>query len=97
MDFLLNEKLLQARVRPYYIFHAKQVKGTSHFIPKIKEGLEIMEYLRGNTSGLGIPTYILNAPNGLGKIPLLPDYIQKITDDKVILKTWEGKIIEYDD
>ena len=94
---LLNEKLLQMRVRPYYIFHAKQVKGTAHFIPKIKEGLEIMEYLRGNTSGLGIPTYILNAPNGLGKIPLLPDYIQKITDDKVILKTWEGKIIEYDD
>lgn len=94
---LLNEKLLQSRVRPYYIFHAKQVIGTLHFEPKIQEGLEIMEYLRGNTSGLGIPTYILNAPNGLGKIPLLPNYIQKINGNEIVFKTWENKIINYEE
>ena len=92
---LLNEKLLQDRVRPYYIFHAKQVVGTLHFEPKIEDGLEIMQYLRGNTSGLAIPTYIINAPGGLGKIPILPEYIKKVDDNKYVLKTWEGKKIEY--
>lgn len=92
---LLNEKLLQDRVRPYYIFHAKQVVGTLHFEPKIEEGLEIMQYLRGNTSGLAIPAYIINAPGGLGKIPILPEYIKKVADNKYILTTWEGKKIEY--
>jgi len=91
----MNQKLLQARVRPYYIFHAKKVKGTSHFIPKIEEGLEIMEFMRGHTSGMAIPTYIFNAPNGLGKIPLLPSYIVSHQEDTYQIKTWEGKIITY--
>lgn len=94
---LLNEKLLKIRVRPYYIFHAKQVIGTLHFEPTIKEGLEIMRYLRGNTSGLAIPTYIINAPKGCGKIPLLPQYIKEEGNGKYILTTWEGKKIEYVD
>lgn len=92
---LLNEKLLKIRVRPYYIFHAKQVTGTLHFVPKIEEGLEIMRYLRGNTSGLAIPTYIINAPGGLGKIPLLPEYIHKNKNGTYTLKTWEEKKINY--
>ena len=92
---LLNQLLLTARVRPYYIFHAKQVKGTSHFIPKISDGLQIMEHLRGHTSGLAIPTYIFNAPGGLGKVPLLPKYIISHENDTYLIKTWEGKIIEY--
>ncbi len=54
----MNQELLKIRVRPYYIFHAKNVKGTAHFIPSIQEGLRIMEELRGFTSGLAIPTYI---------------------------------------
>lgn len=88
---LLNEGLLKARVRPYYIFHPKQVQGTKHFEIKVSEGLKIMEYLRGHTSGLAIPQYILNAPEGLGKIPLLPNYIEENDEYHVKLKTWEGK------
>lgn len=92
---LLNHELLKARVRPYYIFHAKEVIGTRHFQTSVDDGLEIMNDLRGNTSGMAIPTYILNAPGGLGKIPLLPDYIQERTDETVTLRTWEGKIVTY--
>lgn len=91
---LLNEQLLKARVRPYYIFHPKQVKGTSHFEITVDEGLQIMKYLRGRTSGLAIPQYILNAPGGLGKIPLLPSYIKESDDTHVVLNTWEDKEVE---
>ena len=91
---LLNELLVKARVKPYYIFHPKQVLGTKHFEIKVSEGLKIMEYLRGHTSGLCIPQYILNAPEGLGKIPLLPNYIKENDEYHVALKTWEGKDVE---
>lgn len=91
----MNQKLLKARVRPYYIFHAKKVTGTSHFIPKIEDGLEIMSFMRGHTSGMAIPTYIFNAPGGLGKIPLLPSYIISHEDNTYKIRTWEGKIITY--
>lgn len=94
---LLNEQLLTCRVRPYYIFHPKQVRGTKHFEITVEEGLNIIKALRGNTSGLAIPQYILNAPGGLGKIPLLPQYIKESDSEHVILSTWEEKevIIEY--
>lgn len=91
----LNQELLKIRVRPYYIFHAKNVKGTSHFIPKIQNGLEIMEKLRGFTSGLAIPTYIINAPGGGGKTPILPQYLLSLNEEEAILRTWEGHIIHY--
>lgn len=93
----LNQKLLQTRVRPYYIFHAKNVKGTTHFIPKLSDGLKIMDFMRGNTSGLAIPTYIMNAPLGLGKVPLLPEYIIENNDHKYTIRTWENKTFEYID
>lgn len=91
---LLNEQLLKCRVRPYYIFHPKQVMGTKHFEITVEEGLNIMKYLRGHTSGLAIPQYILNAPGGLGKIPLLPKYIEESDSEHVKLVTWEGKDVE---
>ena len=91
---LLNEGLLKARVRPYYIFHPKQVTGTKHFQITVEEGLKIMEYLRGHTSGLAIPQYIVNAPNGYGKIPLLPNYIMESDESHARLKTWEGREVE---
>ena len=93
---LLNEGLLKARVKPYYIFHPKQVQGTKHFEIKVNEGLKIIEYLRGHTSGLAIPQYILNAPEGLGKIPLLPSYIEENNDLYVKLHTWENKEVRID-
>ena len=91
---MLNEGLLKARVRPYYIFHPKQVTGTKQFEITVEEGLKIMKYLRGHTSGLAIPQYILNAPGGLGKIPLLPTYIKESDGDHVVLTTWEDKEVE---
>lgn len=90
----LNHKLLQIRVRPYYIFHAKDVKGTRHFQTSIQDGLDIIASLRGHTSGLAVPTYIVNAPGGLGKIPLMPNHIVHLDDDKAVLRTWEGKLVE---
>lgn len=91
----LNQELLKIRVRPYYIFHAKNVKGTSHFIPRIQDGLKIMENLRGYTSGLAIPTYIINAPGGGGKTPILPQYLISLNDDEAVIRTWEGKVVHY--
>lgn len=91
----LNQELLKCRVRPYYIFHAKSVKGTSHFNTSIDEGIEIMEYLRGYTSGMAIPTYIVNAPKGKGKTPILPQYLISRGKDYFVIRTWEGNIIKY--
>ncbi|NMC27305.1 MAG: glutamate 2,3-aminomutase [Syntrophomonadaceae bacterium] len=90
----LNHDLLKIRVRPYYIFHAKDVKGTKHFRTSISTGLDIMKSMRGYTSGIAIPTYILNAPGGLGKIPLMPNHIMEVSRAKVVLKTWEGQVVE---
>lgn len=92
----LNQELLKIMVRPYYLFHAKRVKGTSHFYTKVEEGLEIMEKLRGYTSGLAIPTYILNAPRGYGKMPLQPTYLIGIGRDYLTFRTWENRIVYYD-
>jgi glutamate 2,3-aminomutase (EC 5.4.3.-) len=87
----LNQALLTIRVKPYYIFHPKTVKGTSHFWVRVEEGLEIMESLRGRTSGLAIPTYIVNGPKGLGKTPILPNYILYIGKDRAEFRNWQGK------
>ncbi len=91
----LNQSLLKIRVRPYYIFHAKAVKGTRHFITGVDEGMAIMEQLRGYTSGLAVPTYIINAPNGYGKTPILPQYVIENKNHQVTLRTWEKRIIPY--
>ena len=90
----LNQQLLRLRVKPYYIFHAKQVRGTSRFWVRLEEGLEIMESLRGYTSGLAIPTYIVNGTGGLGKTPLLPNYLLYIGKNKAIFRNWEGDTFE---
>ncbi len=92
----LNQELLRVMVRPYYIFHAKKVRGTAHFWTKVEDGLEIMEYLRGYTSGLAIPTYIINAPHGYGKTPLLPTYLVGIGKDFIKIRTWEDRIMYCD-
>lgn len=87
----LNQQLLKIRVKPYYIFHPKTVKGTSHFWVNIEEGMEIMESLRGRTSGMAIPTYIVNGSEGLGKTPIMPNYLLYMGKDKIIMRNWEGK------
>lgn len=92
---LLNQELLKCRVRPYYIFHAKDVIGTKHFNTSVDDGIEIMEYLRGYTSGMAIPTYIINAPNGHGKTPIAPEYLISRGKHSVKIRTWEGKVFDY--
>lgn len=91
----LNQELLKIRVRPYYIFQAKAVKGTRHFIASVDEGIAIMEKLRGYTSGLAVPTYIINAPNGYGKTPVMPPYILNKGEGQVRMRTWENRVLEY--
>ncbi len=92
----LNQDLLKIMVRPYYIFHAKAVKGTSHFRTKVEEGIEIMENLRGYTSGLAVPTYVVNAPLGMGKTPMLPEYLVSSGKDYIMIRTWENKVLRYE-
>jgi lysine 2,3-aminomutase len=92
----LNQELLKIMVRPYYIFHSKRVRGTSHFWTRVEEGIEIMEHLRGYTSGLAIPTFIINAPHGYGKTPILPTYLVGMGKDYLTIRTWENRIMRYD-
>lgn len=91
----LLQKLLLVRVRPYYIYQADYVRGTEHLRTAVEKGLEIMEALRGWTSGLAVPYYVIDAPGGGGKIPLLPRYVQTISDEQVVMRNYEGEIFTY--
>ncbi|MDZ7270176.1 MAG: KamA family radical SAM protein [candidate division KSB1 bacterium] len=91
----LVQKLLQARVRPYYIYQADMVFGTEHFRTRVEKGLEIIKALRGWTSGLAVPHFVIDAPGGGGKIPLLPHYVLAMNDDEVVLRNYEGRVFRY--
>jgi len=93
----LNHALLKSKVRPYYLFQCDAVRGTIHFRTTIRKGMEIMEGLRGHTSGLGIPTYVVDVPGGLGKVPLQPNYLLSMTEDAVVLRNYQGVIARYED
>ena len=90
----LMQKLLTIRVKPYYIYQADMVKGTDHFRTTVEEGLEIIRALRGHTSGMGVPAFVIDAPGGGGKIPLLPDYLQSL-GEQVLLKNYLGESYTY--
>jgi lysine 2,3-aminomutase len=91
----LCRSLLRHKVRPYYLFHCDPVTGAGHFRTSVWKGIEIIEGLRGHLSGLGIPTYVVDAPRGGGKIPLMPNYLISASDDSVILRNYEGMIVRY--
>jgi lysine 2,3-aminomutase len=91
----LMHELLKARVRPYYIYMADQVAGGEHFRTTVQKGLEIIKALRGWTSGLAVPQFVIDAPGGGGKVPLLPEYVEEINDDEVIFRNYEGKRFSY--
>jgi lysine 2,3-aminomutase len=91
----LMHRLLNARVRPYYIYQADVVAGGEHFRTTVEKGLEIIRALRGWTSGLGVPHYVIDAPGGGGKIPLLPEYVESITDEEVVLRNYAGEVYRY--
>lgn len=91
----LMRALLRVKIRPYYLFHCDPVIGAGHFRTSIWKGLEIMEGLRGHMSGLAVPTYVVDAPHGGGKIPLLPNYLVSASDDCVVLRNYEGMLVRY--
>ncbi|NLW90795.1 MAG: KamA family radical SAM protein [Syntrophomonadaceae bacterium] len=93
----LNQELLKIRVRPYYLFQVKEVSGTGHWRCRLEKGMQFMEEMRGHTSGLAVPTYIINAPRGKGKIPLMPGYIIAHEKKDYFLRTWEGEVIQITD
>jgi lysine 2,3-aminomutase len=92
---ILMQKLLAIRVRPYYLYQADMVQGTDHFRTSVAEGLEIVRALRGHTSGLGVPAFVIDAPSGGGKIPLLPDYLVHLGEDEVLLRNYRGNLYSY--
>ncbi len=91
----LMQKLLKIRVRPYYMYMADETKGANHFRTSIETGLNIVENLRGHTSGLAIPHFVIDAPGGGGKIPILPNYVLHHDEDRIILRNYENKIYAY--
>jgi lysine 2,3-aminomutase len=91
----LMQKLMKARVRPYYIYMADQVAGGEHFRTTVEKGLEIVKALRGWTSGLAVPHFVIDAPGGGGKVPLLPEYVEEINEDEVVMRNYEGKRFSY--
>jgi lysine 2,3-aminomutase len=91
----LMQRLMKARVRPYYIYMADQVAGGEHFRTTVEKGLEIVKALRGWTSGLAVPHFVIDAPGGGGKVPLLPEYVEEITEDEVVFRNYEGKRFVY--
>jgi lysine 2,3-aminomutase len=91
----LMQELLKCRVRPYYLYQADLVAGAEHFRTSVAKGLEIIRALRGWTSGLAVPHFVIDAPGGGGKIPLLPDYVQAMTDREIVLRNYAGKTYRY--
>jgi len=91
----LFHKLLLCRVRPYYLYQCDLIQGSAHLRTTIREGQELMERLRGYTTGYAVPTYVVDGPGGGGKIPIGPSYIVGVADDRVILKNYRGDVYEY--
>lgn len=91
----LVHRLVQNRVRPYYLYQCDLSEGLSHFRTPVGKGIEIMESLIGHTSGFAVPTYVIDAPGGGGKIPVMPNYLISWSTNKVVLRNYEGVITTY--
>ncbi|GAP16429.1 lysine 2,3-aminomutase [Levilinea saccharolytica] len=93
----LVQDLVRIRVRPYYLYQCDLVEGAGHFRTPVAKGIEIIEGLRGHTSGYAVPTYVVDAPGGGGKIPLMPNYQVTMSDHKIVLRNYEGYITTYEE
>lgn len=91
----LVHRLLQMRVRPYYLYQMDLITGGSHFKVDVRKGIEIIKALRGFTTGYAVPQYVIDAPGGGGKVPINPDYVERITDDEVVFRNYEGQVFHY--
>jgi lysine 2,3-aminomutase len=93
----LVQDLVRIRVRPYYLYQCDLVEGAGHFRTPVAKGIEMMEGLRGHTSGYAVPQFIVDAPGGGGKIPVTPNYLLSMSDHKIILRNYEGYITTYEE
>ena len=93
----LVQDLVRIRVRPYYLYQCDLVEGAGHFRTPVAKGVEIIEGLRGHTSGYAVPTYVVDAPGGGGKIPVMPNYLVSMSDHKIVLRNYEGYITTYEE
>jgi len=93
----LVQKMTRIRVRPYYLYQADLVQGGGHFRTPVAKGIEIIEGLRGHTSGYAVPQFIVDAPGGGGKIPVMPNYQISASDHKIILRNYEGHVTTYEE
>jgi lysine 2,3-aminomutase len=91
----LVQKLLMCRVKPYYLYQCDLISGSSHLRASVRKGLEIMDSLRGHTTGYAVPQYVIDAPGGGGKVPINPEYILSRNRERVVLRNYEGKVFEY--
>jgi lysine 2,3-aminomutase len=91
----LFQKLLMCRVRPYYLYQCDLISGSAHLRTSVRRGLEIMDQLRGHTTGYAVPQYVIDAPGGGGKVPINPGYILSHNADRVVIRNFEGKVFEY--
>lgn len=91
----LVHRLLMARVRPYYLYQCDLINGSSHLRANVLKGIEIIEALRGHTTGYAVPQFVIDAPGGGGKIPVNPDYIKEITPTEIVLQNFQGKEYRY--
>ena len=89
----LVHKLLMMRVRPYYIYQCDLVKGTHHLRTSVRRGLEIMEALRGHTTGYAVPQFVIDAPGGGGKVPVAPEYVLAHDEERILIRNYEGQEI----
>ena len=93
----LVQDLVRIRVRPYYIYQCDLVEGAGHFRTPVSKGIEIIEALRGHTSGYAVPTFVVDAPGGGGKIPVGPNYLISQSDHKIVLRNYEGYVTAYEE
>jgi len=91
----LLQKLLMCRVKPYYLYQCDLIAGSAHLRASVRQGLEIMESLRGHTTGYAVPQYVIDAPGGGGKVPINPDYIIERTEERIVIRNFEGRIFAY--
>jgi lysine 2,3-aminomutase len=89
------QKLLLCRVRPYYIYQCDLISGSAHLRASVRQGLRVLDSLRGHTSGYAVPQYVLDAPGGGGKVPVNPDYVLSHNNDRVVVRNFEGRVFEY--
>ena len=91
----LCQGLLKIKVRPYYLFQCDDAAGTEHFWTSVETGIEIIRGMRGFTSGLAIPNYVIDLPNGKGKITLQPDYVLERNADELVVRNYLGEVLRY--